>query len=319
MQRQKLLSKQNQLIDQSFSNTMLLNTIASLENLAFFYGYKGKKIFDYYSGDARLEDENALINAVILQLQIFRASHSDYLSKFTNYNFPKNLSQSQMINKIEEWKQYVLNQDAIVYFDEMIRYIKGDSETCGIEEQIKQKKKEWGGIVTQKDLQQVGNCLPYVNNNMFDQIDIVMDSYKKTGDYQINAILYKKKADNKLMKNLRETNETFKKKYKDYKDKEGQMEKYFSHLIKKINNKQSISKSDDTNMIHFINEFGSASNGLEIDKQEICKKIEVYQNCNNDALQYLQNNPNYELIINYCISIIGIYKSFLNSDKFSNL
>ena len=168
-------------------------------------------------------------------------------------------------------------------------------------------------------MQLVGNCLPFVNNNMFQQIDIVKDSYKKTGDYQINAILYKKKADNKLMKNLREANETFKKKYKDYKDKEGQMETYFNHLINKIDNKQAISKSDDSNMLHFIKEFDSSLNGLEIAKQEIYNKIEIYQNCNNKALQYLQINPNYELIINYCISIIDSYKRSLDSDKFSNL
>jgi hypothetical protein len=42
-QRQKQLSKQYQLVDQGFSNTILLNSILAVENLAFFYGYKGKK------------------------------------------------------------------------------------------------------------------------------------------------------------------------------------------------------------------------------------------------------------------------------------
>ena len=199
-QKQKQLSKQDQLVDQSFSNTMLLNTISALENLAFFYGYKGKKIFDYYSGDANICDENSLINAVILQLQIFRASHADYLSKFTNYHFPNNLSKNQMINKIEEWKNFITNNDAKIYFDELINYLDGNSNVCGIEGQIKQKRKEWGNV-TNKDLQQVGNSLAFINNDMFSQIDIVKDSYKKNGDYQINAILNKKKEDNKLMKN----------------------------------------------------------------------------------------------------------------------
>ena len=41
--RQMQLSKQDQLVDQSFSNTMLLNTISSLENLLFFMDIKEKK------------------------------------------------------------------------------------------------------------------------------------------------------------------------------------------------------------------------------------------------------------------------------------
>ena len=85
-------------------NTILLNRISSLENLAFFNGYKGRKLFDYYWGDASLNDENALINALILQIQIFRASHSDYVSKFTDYNFPNNLTKNQMIKKLRNGK-----------------------------------------------------------------------------------------------------------------------------------------------------------------------------------------------------------------------
>ena len=38
MMIQKQLSKQSQLIDQNFSNEIMLNTIAALENLAFYYG-----------------------------------------------------------------------------------------------------------------------------------------------------------------------------------------------------------------------------------------------------------------------------------------
>lgn len=309
-QKEKQLSKQNQLIDQSFSNTMLLNTISSLENLAFFYGYKGKKLFDYYSGDASLNDENALINAVILQLQIFRASHSDYVSKFTDYNFPNNLTKNQMIKKIKEWKEYVVNKNSEIYFDELIKYLDGDSNTSGIEEQINQKKKEWGKV-TNKDLQQVGNCLPFINNNMFDQIEIVKNSYKKNGDYQINAVLYRKKEDNKLMQKLRATNENFQKKYKEFKTNEENMENYFNNLLNKINNDEPISKIDDTNMNFFISQFSSSLNGLEINKKEINEKIAKYNEINNKAANLLVKNPNCELIVGYCVSIIQSYQKSL--------
>ena len=45
-QKLKQLSKQTQLVDQNFSNGIMLNALAALENLAIYYGYKGKRIFE---------------------------------------------------------------------------------------------------------------------------------------------------------------------------------------------------------------------------------------------------------------------------------
>lgn len=120
---QKLISKQEQIIDQSFSNNIMLNALASLENLAFFYGYQGKRIFDYYSGDADIEDENALINAVIIQLQVFRASHSNFMLNYSDYIFPKNLKKNAIIKRIKDWKNYIVNPNIGIYFDELIKYL----------------------------------------------------------------------------------------------------------------------------------------------------------------------------------------------------
>ena len=47
--QQNILSKQSQLVDQNFSNEILLNALSALENLAIFSGYKGKNIFRYHS------------------------------------------------------------------------------------------------------------------------------------------------------------------------------------------------------------------------------------------------------------------------------
>ena len=74
-QYQKQLSKQTQLIDQNFSNGIMLNALAALENLAIYYGYKGKMIFDYYSGYARRNSEKELFGqccySPIRNIQIF--------------------------------------------------------------------------------------------------------------------------------------------------------------------------------------------------------------------------------------------------------
>ena len=49
-QAQTQISKLDQLRDQNFSNGVMLNCLAALENLAHFYKYPGQRIFDYYSG-----------------------------------------------------------------------------------------------------------------------------------------------------------------------------------------------------------------------------------------------------------------------------
>ena len=121
MMIQKQLSKQSQLIDQNFSNEIMLNTIAALENLAFYYGYKGKRIFDYYSGYANRKSEKELINAIIIQLEVFRASHCNYSSIYENYDFPKNLNKEQIINIIYDWSKNIPDKNKI-YYKEIINY-----------------------------------------------------------------------------------------------------------------------------------------------------------------------------------------------------
>lgn len=69
MQANLLISKQKQAIDQTFSNTIMLNTLAALENLAKYYGYNQAQIFDFYSGDAK--NEQQLINAVFSSIKYF--------------------------------------------------------------------------------------------------------------------------------------------------------------------------------------------------------------------------------------------------------
>ena len=76
--QQNILSKQSQLVDQNFSNEILLNALSALENLAIFSGYKGKNIFGYHSGYAQRKSKKDLVNEVILQLKIFTASHSNF-------------------------------------------------------------------------------------------------------------------------------------------------------------------------------------------------------------------------------------------------
>ena len=102
---QKQIPIQNKIRDQVISNEIMLNSLAALENLAVLCGYNGQKIFPYYSGNAQGNNINELVDVVMVQLELFRASHSDYSSNYTNYDFPKNLTKEQIIQIISEWKK----------------------------------------------------------------------------------------------------------------------------------------------------------------------------------------------------------------------
>ena len=106
MQVKTQMSKQAQLNAQNFSNQIMLNCLAALENLAYFYGYQGSRIFDYYSGYAPRNNEKELVDAIIMQLEVFRASYSNYSSIYNNYDFPKNLTKDQIIKIVLDWKNY---------------------------------------------------------------------------------------------------------------------------------------------------------------------------------------------------------------------
>ena len=205
--QQKQLSKQSQLIDQSFSNGIMLNAIAALENLAFYYGYNGKRIFDYYSGYAKRTSENELVNAAIIQLEIFRNSHLNYSSIYEEYNFPKNLSKEQIIKTIKDWKK-VVPQANKEFYQEILNYLNGNSDFSGISETINQKKKEWGPT-TKKDLERIGRNAPFINTQMFNQMEIVKENYDKNGNYEIMANLNKNRENDIDMQRLNQYEQQF--------------------------------------------------------------------------------------------------------------
>ena len=137
------LLKDQQLKNWKFSNEIMLNAIAALEDLAFFYGFEGPKRFEYYSGCADKNNENSLKNAVILQLNLFRCSHSDYTSIYSTYDFPENLSKEEIIKIINEWKKKIPTdrKDTERLFNEILKYLEGDSKNCEISDLIDKAKK----------------------------------------------------------------------------------------------------------------------------------------------------------------------------------
>ena len=304
MQKQKQLSKQRQLVDQNFSNGIMLNCISALENLAIFYGYKGKMIFDYYSGYASRTNENELINAVIIQLEVFRNSYSNYSKVYSTYDFPKNLSKEQIIKLINEWKKVIPNKNIIIFYDEILRYLEGYSESSGISETLNMKKKEWGPT-TKEDLKRIARNAPYINSNMFNQMNDIQNSYQRTGNYEIKAHLNQNQMDNIDMKDLNEYDKNFNEKFDKFIKSENDVRFYFQTIISKLN-KNVFNQTDYENLCTSVNLFKTYINGINLEENKINNQIQYYNNMK-IKLKKFTNDKCLENLNEICDTIIKCY------------
>ena len=307
--QQKQLSKQSQLIDQSFSNGIMLNAIAALENLAFYYGYNGKRIFDYYSGYAKRTSENELVNAAIIQLEIFRNSHLNYSSIYEEYNFPKNLSKEQIIKTIKDWKK-VVPQANKEFYQEILNYLNGNSDFSGISETINQKKKEWGPT-TKKDLERIGRNAPFINTQMFNQMEIVKENYDKNGNYEIMANLNKNREDDIDMQRLNQYEQQFSQQEMNFRIVEKKLNSFFEHLIMT----RTLKNSDVEEVKQLVVSFRNLINGICFEEVEIKQKISLFKNYKENIKTIFIDKNALNFFSSICDEIISIY---LKKDFSSN-
>ena len=309
MMQQKQLSKQSQLIDQSFSNGIMLNAIAALENLAFYYGYNGKRIFDYYSGYAKRTSENELVNAAIIQLEIFRNSHLNYSSIYEEYNFPKNLSKEQIIKTIKDWKK-VVPQANKEFYQEILNYLNGNSDFSGISETINQKKKEWGPT-TKKDLERIGRNAPFINTQMFNQMEIVKENYDKNGNYEIMANLNKNREDDIDMQRLNQYEQQFSQQEMNFRIVEKKLNSFFEHLT----TTRTLKNSDVEEVKQLVVSFRNLINGIGFEEVEIKQKISLFKNYKENIKTIFIDKNALNFFSSICDEIISIY---LKKDFSSN-
>ena len=309
MMQQKQLSKQSQLIDQSFSNGIMLNAIAALENLAFYYGYNGKRIFDYYSGYAKRTSEKELVNAAIIQLEIFRNSHLNYSSIYEEYNFPKNLSKEQIIKTIKDWKK-VVPQANKEFYQEILNYLNGNSDFSGISETINQKKKEWGPT-TKKDLERIGRNAPFINTQMFNQMEIVKENYDKNGNYEIMANLNKNREDDIDMQRLNQYEQQFSQQEMNFRIVEKKLNSFFEHLIMT----RTLKNSDVEEVKQLVVSFRNLINGIGFEEVEIKQKISLFKNYKENIKTIFIDKNALNFFSSICDEIISIY---LKKDFSSN-
>ena len=300
---QKYKSKQVQKSDQNFSNIIMLNCLAALENLAIFCGYKGQKIFDYYSGFTPKDKIKDLVDDAVIQLEIFRASHSNYISNYCNYDFPGNLTKEQIIQIISEWKKFIPDNNIKVFYDEIIHYLNGNSNISGISGIIDERQKEWGPT-TEAQLSRISNSIPFINSKMFNQMEQVQKSYKKNGDYEINAKLYKNRDDDIEMKKYYENDQKYMEKEQKFRNLEKKIESiFYNHISKNI----KIKESDMKSLIDDLNLFEKYIKSMSLGEIEIKQKIELYENFSK-TIQYKE-------YLEICQKVIALYKKEMVNAK----
>ena len=300
---QKYKSKQVQKSDQNFSNIIMLNCLAALENLAIFCGYKGQKIFDYYSGFTPKDKIKDLVDDAVIQLEIFRASHSNYISNYCNYDFPGNLTKEQIIQIISEWKKFIPDNNIKVFYDEIIHYLNGNSNISGISGIIDERQKEWGPT-TEAQLSRISNSIPFINSKMFNQMEQVQKSYNKNGDYEINAKLYKNRDDDIEMKKYYENDQKYMEKEQKFRDLEKKIESiFYTRISKNI----KIKESDMKSLIDDLDLFEKYIKSMSLGEIEIKQKIELYENFSK-TIQYKE-------YLEICQKVIAFYKKEMVNAK----
>ena len=302
--QQKLLSKQSQLVDQNFSNGIMLNALSALENLAIYSGYKGKTIFGYYSGYAHRNNEKELVNAVILQLEIFRASHSNYSLVYSDYDFPKNLTREEIIKYVKDWKKAV-PKDLQVFYKEILNYLQGNSNYSGISDILDKKRKEFGPT-TEEDLSRIARSAPYINTNMHKQYEQVKNSYDKTGNFDIRAHLNENPEDNIDMRDLNNYDQKLEEQNKHFKILERKIESFFSNVFYT----SSIKENDFNELKENVEIFQNFVIEMNLGENEIMKKIKLYRSYKENIQKVLTgivNSNVIALLVDICDRMIIYY------------
>ncbi len=292
--------------DQNFSNQVMLICLAALENLAHFYKYPGQRIFDYYSVYAPRNNENSLIDAIILKLEIFRASYSNYSSIYGNYDFPKNLTKEQIIKIVLDWEKFIPYAEIKVFYDEIIFYLNGRSDTSGISGIIEKKKKEWGPT-TEKQLSRIAKASPFINSRMHNEMERVKQSYQN-GNYEIKANLYQNQNDDVEMADLNKNDQNVEELIKKFDETEKKIESIFKDLQFKIIN-------DDKEWLkNNIESFESYTKIINLGENDATSKIDLYQKFKENIQKVIKHPQERKFFIDICDRIIACYSRSNASD-----
>ena len=127
---QDFVSKQK--LDQAYSYGVMGNLFSALE----WYAYRNSDIepknlrFNHYNNfnSGNKKELEKLKNQIVTQIEIFKFSYLIFKKIHKKYEFPSNLSENEIIEEIEKWKDLIQNKspENIKYYDAIIAIIKGN-------------------------------------------------------------------------------------------------------------------------------------------------------------------------------------------------
>jgi hypothetical protein len=209
MFEQQQLNKQEivQIQDQQFSNDIMARLLSVSENYALrskgdsLDEIREKEIFGHYdtfeSGKEKTLPELKL--QLMFEIEVFRFSYEDFINKYEKYSFPENLTKKEILKNLNEWKNYVKDEDK-KYYDAIIKIFAENITSQSFSDEIreKEKNKENVGLC---DPYFLINSVPFLRNFGDEMMENVENEIMKNGKFQLKLKLRKKnKKDLKLNK-----------------------------------------------------------------------------------------------------------------------
>ena len=244
-----------------------------------------------------------------MQLEVFRASYTNYSSIYNDYDFPKNLTKEQIIKIVLDWKNYIPNAEIKVFYDEIIFYLNGRSDTSGISGIIEKKKKEWGPT-TEKQLSRIAKATPFINSRMHNETERVKQSYQN-GNYEIKAKLYQNQNDDVEMTDLNENDQKTKELIKKFNETEKKIESIF----KKINESVGVGDSDRETIEQYIKSFEANIKVINPGEDYINKKIRLFEDYEKDLQKYKKDEELKKYLLKVIKEIENCYKNLIENHE----
>lgn len=216
LNKQKIALKQ----DQNASNTIMCRILSELENLVLHLGYKYEKgrYFEYYATKQKnIED---IIYQIILQMTIFESSYKNFKKNNPNrqYEYPKNLSQKEIIEIVNNWKNFLKNKknkktkandDSYEsYYDEFLNILKNNNLSNSFKKEF-DNLEENSEAISKDELKRVMNSGVIASSLTNEKNKEIEKEIMEKGDFSINVVIGGKRDDNPYFKNTEKYDHKF--------------------------------------------------------------------------------------------------------------
>jgi hypothetical protein len=193
--------------DQNSSNTIMCRILSELENLAIILGYKGKTYFGYYATIPN--NYQHTINQIVFQMTIFESSYKNFVKNNPNkqYNFPNNLNFVNIVEIVNNWKNYLENKgresnkecykESIEYYDEFLNILTNNNLSKSFNKKFKELGKD-SPQMTPSELRRVmnaGSAAICFTNEKYSDIE---KEFMEKGDFKVNVVIGGNRKDNKF-------------------------------------------------------------------------------------------------------------------------